>query len=82
MIVSDSAHKPLMLLHLLYQFKLKKVLCFTKSVENANRLMNLIRIFQHFTDFQNLVIESFSSDLSIQDRNKLLNKFKKGEIDM
>lgn len=48
MVVTSSADKPLQLLHLLYSRdpSLRQVLCFTKSLESAARLVRLIDLFQ------------------------------------
>ncbi|TIA82147.1 hypothetical protein E3P98_01587 [Wallemia ichthyophaga] len=81
MIVSETAYKPLMLLHLLYQRGVKRALCFTKSVESATRLMHLLRLFNDQVG-NGPTVASFSSDLSPQERQKMLTKFKDGEVDM
>lgn len=81
MIVSETAYKPLMLLHLLHQRGVGRALCFTKSVESATRLMHLMRLFQDQVG-NGPTVASFSSDLSPQERQKILTKFKDGEVDM
>ncbi|CAG8792258.1 18925_t:CDS:2, partial [Dentiscutata erythropus] len=46
MIVSTSSEKPLTILHLLHNHHISSALCFTKSVDSAHRLSELIRIFE------------------------------------
>lgn len=46
MIVCDTSEKPLMVLHLLHQRKVRSALCFTKSVESAHRLYKLIQLYE------------------------------------
>ncbi|KAH8831320.1 DEAD-domain-containing protein [Flagelloscypha sp. PMI_526] len=79
MIVSDSSNKPLVLFHLLQQRGVRDALVFTKSVENAERLL---RLWQHFSEASgqaNLKMTAFTSDLSPAERKDILERFKKQE---
>ncbi|CAG8582813.1 13565_t:CDS:10, partial [Racocetra persica] len=77
MIVSTSSEKPLVILHLLHNLHISSALCFTKSVDSAHRLSELIRIFE-----KSVVVAEYSSDLSQEERRNILNKFKHGEIQL
>lgn len=87
--------KPLHLLHLLHSpdFSLRtNVLCFTKSVESAARLVELVRFFEDAyiapagQDAKKIVVKAYSSDLgggsSGGERAKVLKEFKEGKVDV
>ncbi|CAG8502482.1 9427_t:CDS:10 [Ambispora leptoticha] len=95
MIITSSSEKPLVVLHLLHNYHVSAVLCFTKSVESAHRLSKLIQFFEaSFSndtgrssnnddkdiDEKQIVATEYSSDLSKKERIKILNKFKAGKI--
>ncbi|SCZ94641.1 BZ3500_MvSof-1268-A1-R1_Chr12-3g04016 [Microbotryum saponariae] len=90
MIISPSTHKPLYLLHLLHGIKVEAALCFTKSVEAANRLAKLVEFFEQARKSRGIgegegeekspVVKAYSSDLAPVERMKLLMAFKQGEI--
>ncbi|SCV73173.1 BQ2448_7098 [Microbotryum intermedium] len=91
MIVSPSTHKPLYLLHLLHNLSVEASLCFTKSVEAANRLAKLVELFEEARKARGAevgegknvaVVKAYSSDLAPLERMKMLAAFKKGEIQM
>lgn len=97
MIVSPSSHKPLYLFHLLHTLSVSSALCFTKSVEAASRLTKLVEFFEEAkataelgttgtntetTTTKKVVVSSYSSDLPNSERTRILNSFKKGEIQM
>ncbi|GBB85530.1 hypothetical protein RclHR1_12010011 [Rhizophagus clarus] len=46
MIITPSSMKPLMVIHLLYNLHVSSALCFTKSVDSAHRLAQLIQLFE------------------------------------
>ena len=83
--------KPLALLHLLYTLSLRRVLCFTKSVEASNRLVQLLSFFndEYISSSSNnsdasatrvKVAANYSSDLSPSKRKEVVDRFVKGEI--
>ncbi|KAM0753774.1 DEAD-domain-containing protein [Meredithblackwellia eburnea MCA 4105] len=87
MIISPSTHKPLYLFHLLHTLSLTSALCFTKSVEAATRLAKLVSFFEAEwasanPEAKKVAVHTYSSDLTPNERNKVLASFKKGEIQM
>ncbi|ORX97486.1 DEAD-domain-containing protein [Basidiobolus meristosporus CBS 931.73] len=86
MIPCSPSEKPMIVLHLLYHLKVNSALCFTKSIEAANRLYKLIEVFDGFFKEANPEYEStimaaeYSGDLPQSERTSILKKFKKGEI--
>lgn len=83
MITLDTDEKPLVLLHLVYNLKQRGILCFTKSVENARRLCLLLQAFASSRPIPDrVIVADYTSDLSKQERNKLLARFKSGEVAM
>jgi ATP-dependent RNA helicase DDX51/DBP6 len=83
---SAPASKPLLLFHLLLDLHVAHALCFTKSIEAATRLVKLVELFLaaqvrlHPTDAPALRVASYSSDLPVAKRTKLLEAFKSGDI--
>lgn len=66
---------------------LRNVLCFTKSVESARRLVGLLRNFEEIWKWnggvdKGLEIREYSSDLGKGERKEILKDFKGGKIDM
>lgn len=87
-IVTPSSDKVLHLLRLLHNEPdpVRQALCFTKSVEAANRLERLLHFFEEAWSQQRQVpalhVQFYSSDLSTGDRMAMLRKFQRGEIDL
>ena len=76
--VCTEQHKPLLLLHILQQFKDAQTLCFVGSIETAHRLTLLLK-FLHAEKFLNgHPIYEYSSSLTQQERNQIILKFKAG----
>jgi ATP-dependent RNA helicase DDX51/DBP6 len=86
MIILPSEFKPLNLLYLLHdaRFGIKSALCFTKSVDSAERLLKLIHFFEdaYTGSTRKLVVKEYSGELATAERTKLLAEFKKGEVDL
>jgi len=94
LIVCTSSNKPLVLLYLLYSRGLRNVLCFTKSVESAARLMRLVEFFGLERAKTNSMststgeggatvsVAGYSSDLRAGERKEVLARFKSGEVQM
>ncbi|CAG8478998.1 2286_t:CDS:10, partial [Paraglomus brasilianum] len=81
MIVIESSQKPLIVLHIIHNLKIKSALCFTKSVESAHRLALLIQFFEKIHRPEGKFTASeYSSDLSQQERTNILKRFKDGEL--
>jgi len=83
MYVIPGHAKPLVLLHLLYNLSLRKVLCFTKSVEASNRLVQLLSFFADeyiSPSVTRVEAANYSSDLSPSKRKEVVDRFVKGEI--
>lgn len=80
MLTTPSSTKPLLLFHLLLNLNVDHALCFTKSIEAATRLVKLIDLFVAETGREAIRIASYSSDLPVNRRTKLLEAFKAGEI--
>jgi ATP-dependent RNA helicase DDX51/DBP6 len=76
--VCTEQHKPLLLLHLLMQYKDAQTLCFVRSIDTAHRLTLLLK-FLHAEEFLNgHPIYEYSSSLTQQERNQIILKFKSG----
>lgn len=86
MIILPSEFKPLNLLYLLHdtRFGIQSALCFTKSVDSAERLLKLIHFFEdaYSGSARKLVVKGYSGELPTAERTKLLADFKKGEVDL
>lgn len=90
MFVSSTAEKPLQLLHLLYTHDppLRQVLCFTKSVESAVRLVKLLELFEEARQKRHgnrptpVLVREHSSELRGAQRMRLLDEFKSGKVDV
>ncbi|KAK9709938.1 ATP-dependent RNA helicase dbp6, variant 2 [Basidiobolus ranarum] len=86
MLPCSPSEKPMMVLHLLYHLKVNSALCFTKSIEAANRLYKLIEVFDGFfkeanPEYQSTIMAAeYSGDLPQSERTSIIKKFKKGEI--
>ncbi|TKY85214.1 hypothetical protein EX895_006294 [Sporisorium graminicola] len=97
MLVTTSADKPFHLLYLLHRpdevndnSRIRKALCFTKSVDSAARLVKLLEIFEQVRSENGLVargsrplvVKNYSSELKPSDRQRILTAFGQGEIDL
>jgi ATP-dependent RNA helicase DDX51/DBP6 len=91
MIITSPSMKPLMVIHLLYNLHISSALCFTKSVDSAHRLAQLIQLFEDSKSKESIqknstiptssiIAAEYSSDLSKDERKNVLNKFKRGDI--
>ncbi|EST10148.1 Helicase, C-terminal [Kalmanozyma brasiliensis GHG001] len=95
MLVTTSADKPFHLLYLLHRpdietnvSRIRKALCFTKSVDSAARLVKLVEIFEEVRSENGLiargsrplVVKNYSSELKPSDRQRILTAFSQGEI--
>lgn len=87
MLNSAPASKPLLLFHLLLDRHVDHALCFTKSIDAATRLVKLLDLFlaaharlHPAEPPAGLRVASYSSDLPVAKRTKLLDAFKAGEI--
>jgi len=90
MITCESTQKPLMLFYLVHNHGISNALVFTKSAESTTRLVRLFEFFESAwvssapSDVTRLptTMRSYSSDLGVGERKAILDKFKKGEIQM
>ncbi|WFD34692.1 RNA helicase [Malassezia cuniculi] len=88
MVITDAASKVLHLIALLHDGPdpVRQALCFTKSVEAANRLVRLLTFFEECwakeTGSQALSVRFYSSDLSAQQRMQMLREFRTGSVDI
>eukprot|EP01134_Creolimax_fragrantissima_P000061 CFRG0061T1 len=71
-----GGEKPMVLLHLLLEMKLKKVLVFTSSVDATHRLFLLLKLYG------GMRVAEFSSSLSQTDRKKVLKHFTTDKLDV
>ena len=72
----DAALKPLAVYHLLKKFKYRPALCFTVSREATHRLCELLK------KLGDINVVEFSTEISRQARDKLLQSFSQGKIDL
>ncbi|WFD03573.1 RNA helicase [Malassezia obtusa] len=84
MIITETSTKVLHLIYLLHSDKaVRHALCFTKSVEAANRLVRLLTFFENrFASEKPLCVQYYSSDLSNAERAQMLRRFQQGEVDV
>ncbi|KZT17993.1 DEAD-domain-containing protein [Neolentinus lepideus HHB14362 ss-1] len=85
MIVCEASKKPLMLLYLIHQRGVTNALVFTKSAESAARLVKLVEFFEDAwaqRDGRKMVVRAYSSDLAPGERKTILEKFKRGGVNM
>ncbi|OAX32163.1 P-loop containing nucleoside triphosphate hydrolase protein [Rhizopogon vinicolor AM-OR11-026] len=82
MIICEASQKPMMLFHLVHNYSVRNALVFTKSSESASRLVRLIEFFEAATssDRNPIVVRSYSSDLPVNERRNILEKFKAQEV--
>ena len=74
--VSSSQDKPLMVLHLLVNLKLRGMLCFARSRESVHRLCRLIK------HFGGVACGEFSSNRTRGQRQECLEAFEAGRLDV
>lgn len=77
MYVTEEDRKPIALIHLLRDENITSVLCFTKSVDAAERLTRLLRSI-----FPDKRIHAFSSERNTKERAELLLQFNAAQIDL
>lgn len=85
MLVCESSQKPLMFFHLVFHLNVTGALVFTKSSESTARLVRLFDFFQKWRAAESgksLVVQAYSSDLSVGERKVILERFKAQEINM
>lgn len=97
MLVTTSADKPFHFLYLLHRpedvdktSRIRKALCFTKSVESASRLVKLIELFEEVRSESGLIprggrpltVKDYSSELKPSDRQRIRAQFAQGDIDL
>eukprot|EP00158_Paraphelidium_tribonemae_P006602 Partr_v1_DN27896_c3_g1_i1_m23055 putative ATPdependent RNA helicase len=83
----DAGMKPLYIIAMLYQFKLTSTLCFTNSIEHAQRLCNVVSKFVELHSSTSdhswkPQVAHYSSSLSTKERTALLAQFNAGEINI
>ncbi|XP_006459230.1 hypothetical protein AGABI2DRAFT_201250 [Agaricus bisporus var. bisporus H97] len=85
MLVCESSQKPLMFFHLVFHLNVTDALVFTKSSESTARLVRLFDFFQKWRTAESgksLVVQAYSSDLSVGERKVILERFKAQEINI
>ncbi|KAH7873423.1 P-loop containing nucleoside triphosphate hydrolase protein [Lentinula edodes] len=85
MIICSAYEKPLVFFHLVHAHDITNALVFTKSAESTNRLVQLLDFFQNArtsetSNYKNIVVQAYSSDLPTAERKAVLDKFKSQEI--
>lgn len=82
-IVCREDTKPLVVYHLLLQIKESQILCFTSSVESTHRLSLLLKLMSTESamneKIKNFQVIEYSSQLTQQERNNIINGFKSGK---
>lgn len=71
-----AAEKPLIILHFLKNLKFRNILCFTNSVEATHRLYHCIKLVG------GVEVREFSSGLHTARRNRIIQEFSKGKLDI
>lgn len=81
MIVLDPAHKPLTLVHLIHhsEYNVRAALVFTKSVESATRLVQLLNEYEGVRGAK-IVARAYTSEMKPAERKRLLADFANGSI--
>lgn len=75
--------KPLNLLHLLHTVGSTPSIVFTKSVDNATRLVKLLTYFeQAYIGGRKLSVASFTRDMKVGERKAILADFAGGKLDV
>jgi ATP-dependent RNA helicase DDX51/DBP6 len=81
MVVVDPALKALVLIYLIHhaEYQVKSALVFTKSVESATRLVQLLDAFEEVNRTE-IVVKTYTSEMKPGERKRLLSEFAKGNI--
>lgn len=81
MAILDPALKPLALIHLIHhpEYMVRSALVFTKSVESATRLVQLLNGFEEVMG-GGVVVRSYTSEMKPAERKRLLAEFSKGSV--
>jgi ATP-dependent RNA helicase DDX51/DBP6 len=81
MVVVDPALKALVLIYLIHhaEYQVKSTLVFTKSVESATRLVQLLDAFEEVNRTE-IVVKTYTSEMKPGERKRLLSEFAKGNI--
>lgn len=93
MIVCQASDKPLVFFHLVHAHGVSNALVFTKSAESTTRLVRLFEFFELTRQgkvvdggdglpSKPIVIRAYSSDLGVNERKSILEKFRAKEIQM
>ncbi|WVN89789.1 uncharacterized protein L203_105019 [Cryptococcus depauperatus CBS 7841] len=89
MLILPPALKPLNLIHLIHDpaYNVDKALVFTKSVENATRLVRLLEFFEDAYILggggrTRIVARHYTSELRTKEKTKLFTDFKEGKINL
>nr|ODN95988.1 ATP-dependent RNA helicase DDX51/DBP6 [Cryptococcus depauperatus CBS 7855] len=89
MLILPPALKPLNLIHLIHDpaYNVDKALVFTKSVENATRLVRLLEFFEDAYILggggrTRIVARHYTSELKTKEKTKLFTDFKEGKINL
>jgi ATP-dependent RNA helicase DDX51/DBP6 len=89
MLVMSTEMKPMYLLHLLHhpEYNVRNALVFTKSVESANRLVQLVNAFEAEAKFGSgssgrVIARSYTGDMKPADRRRLLDEFAQSKVHM
>ena len=79
-VAPSAGEKPLYLLYLLQTVQVHAALCFTNSIEHAERLHELLTCFNEQDPENKITVGYYASTLSSSQRIKLLRQFKNGAI--
>lgn len=81
MAVLDPALKPMALIHLIHspEYNVRSALVFTKSVESATRLVQLLTTYEEISG-GDIVVKSYTSEMKPGERKRLLADFAKGSV--
>ncbi|KAJ1724831.1 ATP-dependent RNA helicase dbp6 [Coemansia erecta] len=80
--------KPLWLMYMLWNKVVGRGICFTKSLETAHRLAQLMQVWidgvpsDKWPEGKRAVVAEYSSEVSFAERTRLLRLFKEGDIDL
>ncbi|KAJ2786729.1 ATP-dependent RNA helicase dbp6 [Coemansia interrupta] len=86
--ICPEEKKPLWLMYMLWSRIVGRGICFTKSLETAHRLAQLMQAWtdgvpsDEWPEGRRIVIAEYSSEVSFTERTRLLRLFKEGNIDL
>ncbi|KAJ2373203.1 ATP-dependent RNA helicase dbp6 [Coemansia sp. RSA 2607] len=86
--ICPEEKKPLWLMYMLQNKIVGRGVCFTKSLETAHRLAQLIQVWtdgvpsEEWPGGKKVVVAEYSSEVSFAERTRLLRLFKEGNIDL